>query len=109
MKSSTGTITGINGNMITVAFEGRITQNEVGYAINQDEKLKAEVIRIQRDRVFLQVFESTKNLKVGDRVEFTGELLSVQLAPAFWDRYMTGFRILCPNWLKNTDFSFRGA
>ena len=81
MKIQTGTITGINGNMLTVVFEGTITQNEVGYAIHGKKRLKSEVIRIQGNKAFLQVFESTKGLKVGFQVEFTGELLSVQLGP----------------------------
>ena len=81
MTQQTGKIIGISGNMLTVAFEGTITQNEVGYAIHGDERLKSEVIRIQGNKAFLQVFESTKGLKIGDEVEFTGELLSVQLGP----------------------------
>jgi len=76
-----GKITGINGNMITVACESDIIQNEVGYAVVGDENLKAEVIRIQGNLAYMQVFESTKGLKVGDKVEFTGQMLSVQLGP----------------------------
>ncbi|RKY52305.1 MAG: V-type ATP synthase subunit A [Candidatus Neomarinimicrobiota bacterium] len=81
MNKKNGKIIGINGNMITVALEGNITQNEVGYAITGNEKLKSEVIKIQGNNAFMQVFESTKGLKVGDSVEFTGEMLSVQLGP----------------------------
>jgi len=81
MKKRTGTIKGINGNMLTVAFEGHISQNEVGFAIHGTERLKSEVIRIQNDLAYLQVFESTKGLKVGEKVEFSGEMLSVQLGP----------------------------
>jgi len=62
MKSQKGTIIGISGNMLTVLFKGTITQNEVGYAIKGDEKLKAEVIRIRGDNAFLQVFESQWDL-----------------------------------------------
>jgi len=76
-----GKIIGINGNMLTVACENDIMQNEVGYAITGEEQLKAEVIRIRGNLAFMQVFESTKGLKVGDKVEFTGHLLSVQLGP----------------------------
>jgi len=76
-----GKITGINGNMITVACESDIIQNEVGYAVAGEENLKAEVIRIQGNLAYMQVFESTKGLKIGDKVEFTGQMLSVQLGP----------------------------
>lgn len=92
MEQNIGTITGINGNMLTVAFEGRITQNEVGYAVHGDERLKSEVIRIQNDHAFLQVFESTKGLKVGDSVEFTGELLSVTLGPGLLGQIYDGLQ-----------------
>jgi len=76
-----GKITGINGNMITVACESDIIQNEVGYAVAGEENLKAEVIRIQGNLAYMQVFESTKGLKIGDKVEFAGQMLSVQLGP----------------------------
>ncbi|MCK5147082.1 V-type ATP synthase subunit A [bacterium] len=92
MKQNIGTITGINGNMLTVAFEGRITQNEVGYAIHGDERLKSEVIRIQNERAFLQVFEATKGLKIGDKVEFTGDLLSVKLGPGLLGQIYDGLQ-----------------
>ncbi|HPY00739.1 MAG TPA: V-type ATP synthase subunit A [Candidatus Marinimicrobia bacterium] len=76
-----GKITIINGNMITVACESDIIQNEVGYAVAGDENLKAEVIRIQGNLAYMQVFESTKGLRVGDKVEFSGQMLSVRLGP----------------------------
>jgi len=81
MNKSKGTIVGINGNMISVEFEGNIIQNEVGYAITGEDRLKSEVIKIQGNTAFMQVFEITKGLKVGDEVEFSGEMLSVQLGP----------------------------
>jgi len=81
MNNNTGKIIGVNGNMITVVFDGNIIQNEVGYAITGDERLESEVIKIYGNNAYMQVFESTKGLKVGDAVEFTGEMLSVQLGP----------------------------
>ena len=76
-----GKINSINGNMITVACESDIIQNEVGYAVAGDENLKAEVIKIQGNLAYMQVFESTKGLRVDDKVEFSGQMLSVQLGP----------------------------
>jgi len=92
MKKQKGIIAGINGNMLTVAFTGTITQNEVGYAIRGDEHLKSEVVRIQNNKAFLQVFESTKGLKVGGQVEFTGEMLSVQLGPGLLGQIYDGLQ-----------------
>src|SRR6056297_1342016 len=81
MSKNTGKITGIAGNMITVNVPGDIIQNEIGYAVTGDERLKAEVVKIQGDSAFMQVFESTKGLRVGDMVEFSGDMLSVELGP----------------------------
>ncbi|MBC8491340.1 MAG: V-type ATP synthase subunit A [Candidatus Marinimicrobia bacterium] len=81
MNKTKGSIVGINGNMISVVFDDNIIQNEVGYAITGEDRLKSEVIKIQGNIAFMQVFEITKGLKIGDKVEFTGEMLSVQLGP----------------------------
>ena len=43
---TTGKITGVNGNMITVRFEGAVAQNEVGYAVLGGQKLMAEIVRV---------------------------------------------------------------
>ncbi len=87
-----GHITGINGNMITASFEGAVTQNEVGYAVRGEERLKAEVIRIRGNTAYLQIFESAKGLRVGDPVEFTGELLSVRLGPGLLGQIYDGLQ-----------------
>jgi V/A-type H+/Na+-transporting ATPase subunit A len=79
--TSTGTIDGVNGNLIRVTFPEAVMQNEVGYAVLNNLKLKAEIVRIRGRQCWLQVFEDTAGLKVGDPVEFSGELLSVELGP----------------------------
>ena len=81
MPEKTGKIVGVNGNMLTVEFTSGVSQNEVAYAIVGEERLKCEVIRVRGDRADMQVFESSNGLRVGDPVEFTGELLSVELGP----------------------------
>jgi V/A-type H+/Na+-transporting ATPase subunit A len=81
LDNNRGHIIGINGNMITVRFDTSVTQNEVGYAITGNIKLKCEVIRVRGDCADLQVFESTNGLKINDVIEFTDELLSVDLGP----------------------------
>ncbi|MCI0514850.1 V-type ATP synthase subunit A [candidate division KSB1 bacterium] len=67
--------------MISVEFTGNVRQNEVGYAVSGEMRLKAEVIRIHGNIADLQVFEDTRGLRVGDPVEFTAELLTVELGP----------------------------
>ncbi|MDD3806654.1 MAG: V-type ATP synthase subunit A, partial [Candidatus Marinimicrobia bacterium] len=87
-----GEITSINGNMISVRFKGNIVQNEVGYVILGDERLKSEVIKIKDDLAFMQVYELTKGIKIGDPVEFTHEMLSVQLGPGVLSRVYDGLQ-----------------
>jgi len=79
--TTTGTIDGVNGNLIRVTFPDAVMQNEVGYAVLGSLKLKAEIVRVRGRQCWLQVFEDTSGLKVGDSVEFSGELLSVELGP----------------------------
>lgn len=81
MPEKTGKIVGVNGNMLTVEFTSGVSQNEVAYVIVGDERLKCEVIRVRGDRADMQIFESSNGLRIGDPVEFTGELLSVELGP----------------------------
>ncbi len=104
MNQVTGKISGINGNLLTVVVDGSITQNEVGYAVKGDERLKSEVIRIQGNKAFLQVFESTKGLKIGDAVEFTGELLSVQLGPGLLQQIYDGLQNPLPQLAEKHGF-----
>ncbi len=81
MNNRTGRVKTVNGNMIKVEFTGDIMQNEVAYVLSQGRRLKAEVIRINGQDAFMQVFEYTKGVEVGDEVEFSGEMLSVDLGP----------------------------
>ncbi|MBR2075702.1 MAG: V-type ATP synthase subunit A, partial [Fibrobacter sp.] len=99
--ASIGKIIGVNGNLIRVKFESAVSQNEVAYAKltqkNKDGKsevipLKSEVIRIRGDYAELQVFEDTTGLKTGDEVEFTGELLSVELGPGLLTQVFDGLQ-----------------
>ena len=71
--TTTGKIVAVNGNMITVAFDGAVAQNEVGYAILGDKRLMAEIVRVHGSRCDLQVFDATTDLSVGDKVEFSGD------------------------------------
>ena len=81
MSNATGTITTVNSNMISVAFDGAVALNEVGYAHLGELRLMAEIVRIRGRVADLQVFEDTSGLRVGDAVDFTGDLLSIELGP----------------------------
>ncbi len=94
MKQTTGTITGVNGNMITVAFDGAVAQNEVGYACipggDRVLRLMSEIVRIRHGVADMQVFEDTRDLKVGDTLEFSGDLLAAELGPGLLGRVYDG-------------------
>jgi len=94
MSENIGRIIGVNGNLLKVEFEKPVIQNEVAYACvgSGDLKLKAEVIRVRGNTAEIQVFEDTVGLKVGDAVEFTGELLSVELGPGLLTQVFDGLQ-----------------
>lgn len=94
MSVNIGQIVGVNGNLLKVKFDNPVILNEVAYACinSSDLKLKAEVIRIRGNKAELQVFEDTTGLKIGDSVEFTGELLSVELGPGLLTQVFDGLQ-----------------
>jgi V/A-type H+-transporting ATPase subunit A len=90
--TTTGKIVGVNGNMITVAFDGAVAQNEVGYACLGDKRLMAEIVRVRGRRCDMQVFDSTVDLAVDDTVEFSGELLAAELGPGILRQVYDGLQ-----------------
>ena len=104
MDKNNGKITSILGNMITVLFEGSIIQNEVGYVASGKERLMAEVIRIRADIAYMQVFEDTKGIKIGDKVEFSGKMLSVQLGPGLLGQVYDGLQNPLPQMAEKFGF-----
>ena len=89
---TTGKVKGIIANLVTVGVDGPVSQNEICYIHIGDVKLMAEVIKVTGDNVFVQVFESTRGLKVGDPVEFTGHMLEVTLGPGLLSRNYDGLQ-----------------
>ena len=69
-----------------------IKKNEVGHICVGEERLMAEVLRIQRDTADMQVFEDTRGVRVGDPVEMTGNLLSVYLGPGLLGQVFDGLQ-----------------
>jgi len=104
MKKKSGNITAINGNMVTVRFSDNIIQNEVGYVLNKGRRLKAEVVKISGNDAFMQVYEYTKGIEVGDEVEFSGEMLSVQLGPGLLTQIYDGLQNPLPELAEKFGF-----
>jgi V/A-type H+-transporting ATPase subunit A len=96
----------VNGNLLKVEFDKPVIQNEVAYACvgAGDLKLKAEVIRVRGTSAELQVFEDTVGLKIGDPVEFTGELLSVELGPGLLTQVFDGLQNPLPRLAEECGF-----
>ncbi|AGW14783.1 V-type ATP synthase subunit A [Megalodesulfovibrio gigas] len=91
-----GRIVGVGGNLVTVEFDLPVVQNEVAYVRLEEQGrhvgLKAEVIRVRGRYADVQVFEATHGLCVGDKVIFTGELLSVELGPGLLGQVFDGLQ-----------------
>lgn len=79
---ATGVVTNAFGNLLQVRFNGDVRQGEVAMVVLESgERLKAEVIEIVGDSVKIQVFEDTRGVKLGTKVEFSGDLLEAELGP----------------------------
>ncbi len=106
----TGQVTAVNGNMVAVAFEEQVMQNEVAYVVCGPDRLKSEVIRVKGKKAELQVFEDTSDIKIGDAVEFTDELLSVELGPGLLGQIYDGLQNPLPQLAQQHGFFLkRGA
>ena len=84
MKKATGKVLSVNESLVGAGeVEGAVMNGEVAYVTVEDGKrLKAEVIDVKPGGIiFLQVFEDTSWVKVGDPVKFTGLPLTVTLGP----------------------------
>lgn len=89
---TTGKVKGIISNLVTIEADGPVAQNEICYISIGEEKLMAEVLKVNRDSVFAQVFESTRGMKVGNAVEFSGHMLEVTLGPGMLSRNYDGLQ-----------------
>ena len=92
MTENKGKVVSINGNLVSVRFEGNVSMNEICYVNVDNTKLKSEVIRIKGDIAQIQVYEMTGGIKCGDDVDFTGEMLSAQLGPGLLGQIYDGLQ-----------------
>ena len=87
-----GTVKGIVSNLVTVEVEGPVSQNEICYISVGGVNLMAEVIKVIGKDAFVQVFESTRGMRVGDVAEFQGHMLEVSLGPGMLSRNYDGLQ-----------------
>ncbi|MDO4956950.1 MAG: V-type ATP synthase subunit A [Bacteroidales bacterium] len=87
-----GTVRGVIANMVTLKVDGPVSQGEICYIETGGDRLMSEVIKVVGSDVYVQVFESTRGLKVGAPAEFTGHMLEVQLAPGMLSKNFDGLQ-----------------
>ena len=104
MEKVTGYVTGVNGNLVSARFSGSVRKNEVGFVKIGNDRLKGELIRISGDAVSMQIYEMTNGIQVGDEVELTGELLSVELGPGLLTQVYDGLQNPLPKLAEQCGF-----
>jgi len=87
-----GTVKGVIANMVTLGVDGPVAQGEICYIETGGDRLMAEVIKVVGSDVYVQVFESTRGLKVGAPADFTGHMLEVKLAPGMLSKNFDGLQ-----------------
>ncbi len=105
-----GIVKGIVSNLVTVEVDGPVSQNEICYISVGGVKLMAEVIKVIGANAFVQVFESTRGMRVGDETEFVGHMLEVTLGPGMLSRNYDGLQNdldkMEGTFLKRGDYTF---
>ena len=87
-----GTVSGVIANMVTLKVDGPVAHGEICYIETGGDRLMSEVIKVVGSDVYVQVFESTRGLKVGAVAEFTGHMLEVKLAPGMLSKNFDGLQ-----------------
>ncbi len=90
--ATTGKVKGVVQNLVTLTVDGPVAQNEICYITTGGDRLMAEVLKVVGSDVFVQVFESTRGLKVGAPAEFTGHMLEVTLGPGMLSKNYDGLQ-----------------
>ncbi|MGZ4998745.1 MAG: V-type ATP synthase subunit A [Methylomonas sp.] len=85
-------VAGVKESLILIEFDEdvEVMKNEVGFICVGEERLKAEILRVRGRTADMQVFEDTREVRVGDRVELSGEMLSATLGPGLLGQVFDG-------------------
>ena len=87
-----GIVKGVVSNLVTVEVDGPVAQNEICFISLGGNRLMSEVIKVVGNNAYIQVYESTRGLKVGDSVEFMGHMLEVTLGPGMLSKNYDGLQ-----------------
>lgn len=101
-KTPTAKVIAVQDDIVSIEVIDGIGQplikNELIYILpsrsetKHTERLKAEILRIFGKTADAQVFESTVGIGIGDLVEQTGEMLSVELGPGLLGQVYDGLQ-----------------
>ncbi len=91
-KEAIGKVVQVFGNLVHVLFEGNLSQGEIAMIQLGSISLKGEVIEIFKNQVKVQVFEDTRNIKLGTPVTFSGDLLEAELGPGLLGAIVDGLQ-----------------
>lgn len=86
----TGTIVKVAGPLIVATGMAHVQMYDVVRV--SDRRLIGEVIELRGDRASIQVYEETAGLGPGEPVYFTGEAMSVELAPGVIEGIFDGIQ-----------------
>lgn len=87
-----GVVKGIVSNLVTIGVNGPVAQNEICFVSVRGRALMAEVIKVIGDNAYVQVFDSTRGMKVGDEATFEQHMLEVQLGPGMLSKNFDGLQ-----------------
>jgi V/A-type H+-transporting ATPase subunit A len=98
-KRASVKVIAVQQGLVTIELDsadgsGTLMKNEVVLVCPKgtDEKLKAEVLRVRGRTAEAQVYEETRGVAVGDPVEQTGDMLSVELGPGLLGQVYDGLQ-----------------
>ncbi|MBN2344605.1 MAG: V-type ATP synthase subunit A [Deltaproteobacteria bacterium] len=91
-KMTTGSVVTIDGSLVQVEVTdtASIAKGEIAYILHGEERIQSEIIKIRGNIAFMQVFEETDGLSLGETVEFTGEQLTLELGPGLLGSVIDG-------------------
>ena len=92
MTDTKGKVVAVNGTLVSVVFDGKVSLNEVGFVKVDGKSLKGEVIRVRGNTAQMQIYEMTKGISTDCSVEFTGDLLSVEVGPGLLGQVYDGLQ-----------------
>ncbi len=104
-KLNFGYITSINGSLIEIkGFESQVRTHDLIRVSEQN--ILGEVIQIYSDHATAQCFESTNNLKLGEKVTNLREPLSMELGPGLLGNVFDGIQRPLDITFENTNKGF---